>query len=84
MAWYPLSIVENTNKPPANFTEAMLRKKEHTLSQKGIQMWLLLRTFPFFVAHIIPEDDPHLQLILTLLRIMELVFAPQIVRTIIP
>lgn len=76
--------VEVKNKPSANFTEAMLRKKDHTLSQKGMQMWLLLRVFPFLVSEKVDADDDYVGLILHLLRIMELVFAPKITDSLIP
>ena len=70
--------VERKNKPSPNFTEAMLRKKQHSLSQKGMQTWLLKRVFPFLVSGKIDADDEYVRLVLYLLRIMELAFAPKI------
>lgn len=75
---------EMKNKPSANFTDGMLRKNENTLSQKGMQMWLLLRVYPFLISDKIPEGDEYLELVTYLLRIMELVFAPKIFKSLIP
>lgn len=76
--------VENTNKPSANFTDAMLRSPGYHISQKGMQVWLLLRSFPFLVSEKIAARDPHVQLIVDLLRVMEIVFAPKILKSLIP
>lgn len=42
-----------------------------------MQIWLLLRAFPFIVAQKIDKGDEHMNLILLLLRIMEIVLAPR-------
>ncbi|XP_044578915.1 uncharacterized protein LOC123261386 [Cotesia glomerata] len=39
---------ENTNKPSANFTDSMLRRKDHLISQKAMQTWCLIRALPFY------------------------------------
>ena len=48
------------------------KKNDYLLSQKAMQMWVLLRSFPFIVAEKIDREDEHINLIL-LLRIMEIV-----------
>ncbi|XP_057323483.1 uncharacterized protein LOC130670103 isoform X2 [Microplitis mediator] len=75
---FQYGFIEMTNKPSANFTDGMLRKSEHTLSQKAMQIWCLIRAFPFLVADKIPLGDKHMALILNLLKIMEIIFAPKI------
>ncbi|XP_074108723.1 uncharacterized protein LOC141533631 isoform X2 [Cotesia typhae] len=69
---------EMKNKPSSNFTDNMLRKKDHTLSQRAMQTWTLTRALPFLLADEIDSDDEHMSFVLNLLQIMELVFAPKI------
>lgn len=54
----------------------MLSRKEHTLSQKAMQMWCLIRSLPFLLASKIDEENVHMRLVVYLLRIMEIAFAP--------
>lgn len=84
IASFAYGIVENKNKPSANFSINMLQKNDHLLSQKAMQMWILLRTFPFIVAEKIDRGDEHMDLILLLLRIMEIVLAPRVTRSLMP
>ncbi|XP_065208206.1 uncharacterized protein LOC135840708 isoform X1 [Planococcus citri] len=78
-------ILEMKNKPSANLIESNIRStKEHALSQRAMQTWCLLRTFPFLIADKIPNpDDEHMHLIVLLLRIMELVFSPMITKNLL-
>lgn len=75
---FQYGLTEMTNKPSANFTDGILRRNEHTLSQKAMQIWCLIRAFPFLVADKIPSGDQYMALVLNLLKIMEIVFAPKI------
>lgn len=59
----------------------MLRKNDHTSSQKAMQTWCLARTFPFLVFHKVPLGDTHMEFLLYLLRVMEIVFAPKVTRS---
>ncbi|KAJ8678732.1 hypothetical protein QAD02_014519 [Eretmocerus hayati] len=70
--------VENKNKPSANFTRAILNDRKHTINQKACQMWCLIRVLPFLVSGKVPENDEFLRIILLLLEIMEIKFAPTI------
>ena len=72
------------NKLSTNFTEGMLRKKHYTIIQKGMQIWLLLRMFPFLVSGKVDTEDEYVGLVLYLLRIMQLVFAPKVMDSQIP
>lgn len=78
VSMFDYGYLENQNKPSANFTDSMLCRKEHTLSQKAMQMWCLIRAYPFLVSEKINEEDEYLELIRTLIRIMEIVFSPRI------
>jgi len=71
-------FVERKNKPSANFDERILNQKGNTLNQKAMQIWCLLRAFPFLISDWVPKTDKHLQIILFLLKIMEIVFAPKV------
>jgi len=71
-------FVKRKNKPSANFDERILNQKGNTLNQKAMQIWCLLRAFLFLISDWVPKADKHLQIILLLLRIMEIVFAPKI------
>ena len=73
--------MERNNKPSANFTDTNLNAGDHKLSQKAMQTWCLIRAMPFLLADKVDEDDDHMGLILYLLRIMELVFAPKLMRS---
>ncbi|XP_036138783.1 uncharacterized protein LOC118644388 isoform X2 [Monomorium pharaonis] len=81
---FQYGFVENKNKPSANFSIKMLQKNDHLLSQKAMQMWVLLRAFPFMVAEKIEREDEHMDLILILLRIMEIVLAPKVTKSLMP
>ncbi len=39
-------------------------------------MWCLLRLLPLIMGDLVPEDDPHWENYLTLLEIINIVFAP--------
>lgn len=84
IASFQYGFVENKNKSSANFSINMLRKKDNVLSQKAMQMWVLLRVFPFIVAERVNRGDKYMNLILLLLRIMEIVLAPRVTRSLMP
>ncbi|KAJ8675920.1 hypothetical protein QAD02_011706 [Eretmocerus hayati] len=75
---------ESKNKPSSNFTGPMLSKKEHCISQKAMQTWLLIRALPFILAEKVNADDEHMSLILHLLRILEIIYAPRIPMSLLP
>lgn len=76
--------LEQTNKPSANFTKEMLNKKENTLSQKAMQMWTLVRVLPFILTEKVDSENDYMQIILVLLRIMDIAFAPKIPKCDLP
>ncbi|KYQ46978.1 hypothetical protein ALC60_00120 [Trachymyrmex zeteki] len=82
---FKYGISENKNKPSANFDINHLRNlKDHSIKQTAMQTWCLIRTFPFLVLDLIPDDDEYLNLILLLNRIMEIVFALKLRTSILP
>lgn len=46
-AAFKYGYVERKNKPSANFNDRILNQKGQTLNQKAMQIWCLLRVFPF-------------------------------------
>jgi hypothetical protein len=69
--------IEAKNKPTANFMDVTLKSKDHKIRQKAVSCWLLLRSIPFFLHGRIPEcDNEHVNLLIYLLKILEIVFCP--------
>lgn len=68
-------LLEATNKPsPIN-----LNKHGHSLGQKTAQMWCFARHFPLLVQDLLTDDmTPKFEVILLLLDIMDIAFAPKI------
>lgn len=50
IASFQYGFVERKNKPSANFNERILHIKWHTLNKKAMQIWCLLRIFPFLIS----------------------------------
>ncbi|XP_033229640.1 uncharacterized protein LOC117181182 [Belonocnema kinseyi] len=81
---YSYGRLERKNKPP-NLNHNNIRNvKDHSLSQKAMQMWCFLRVFPFLVSEKLPKGHSHMQLLLLLLQIMEIVFAPKVTKSLLP
>ena len=49
-----------------------------------MQMWVLLRSFPFLVAEMVEKGNSHMQLLLLLLHVMEIIFAPKLTKSSLP
>lgn len=76
---FQFGIMEIKNKPSANFNATALKNvKDHTIPQKAVQTWCLLRVLPFLVSDIVPENDKYIKLIILLNKINEIVFAPKV------
>ena len=79
---YDYGDTEIKNKPLSNFTRNSLRYvlRDHTLKQKAAQMILLVRVLPFILSDWVPDDDPPMRVLLPLVDIMNIVFAPKLHR----
>jgi len=78
-------LTDVRNKPSSNFTsDALKNVANHTLKQKGAQVWCLLRFFPFLFNHQLDRGDEYMELVLQLVRIVGIVVAPKIPRSILP
>jgi len=78
-------MIESKNKPSANFSLANLRNLgDHKIKQRAMQTWVLLRAFPFLVEGKVLTGDKYMNLILLLLGIMEVVYAPTLSPSILP
>lgn len=81
IAAFQYGFAEKKNKPSPNFIDSNMRNiRDYSLNQKAIQV----RAFPFIVDKKIPAKDQHMNLILVLLRIMEIVFAPKLTKSLLP
>ncbi|KAJ8678856.1 hypothetical protein QAD02_014643 [Eretmocerus hayati] len=75
---------EIKNKPSGTFKILALRNlSDHSVPQKAMQTWCLLRVLPFLVSDKVPEDDVHLQILLLLNRINEIIFSFKLPRSIL-
>ncbi|XP_064630378.1 uncharacterized protein LOC135489123 isoform X1 [Lineus longissimus] len=76
---FDYGFCEDKNKPNI-ITDNSLNKTMHATGQKAAQTAFLIRHLPILVGDIIPENDEHLELILRLLRCMDIIFSPQIAK----
>lgn len=71
--------IEIKNKPSANFTDEIIKSNSNKIKQKSVQTWLLLRALPFLIGHKIPDEDlKHFELLIKLMKIVEISFSPQL------
>lgn len=77
---------EKSVKPSATFELTSLKNvlTDHTLKQKGVQTWCLLRVLPFILFDKVPSEDIYLQYLLELNKIVEIIMAPKISRSTLP
>ena len=85
VTFFKYGVLESRNRPQDSLTRtAFTNRNDHTLKQSAAQMWLLLRALPFILRDKVPENDKHMELILYLLKIMEICFAPKLDTGILP
>lgn len=85
IAMYNFGFHERKNKPSPNFQIQSIRNtSDHKIKQKAVQTWCLTRAIPFIISDKVPEDDPFLELVILLLRIMEIVFSRNVYKTMLP
>lgn len=53
----------------------MLISNDSRISQSAIQTWVLLRALPFYINTVVAPDNEYLNLLLMLLKIMEIVWS---------
>ena len=63
---------------PAEIDENNLKKPEGKIRQTASQMWLFASVLPFFIADLVPFDDPHWNCFLLLLKICNICTSWQI------
>lgn len=49
-----------------------------------MQMWCLLRVFPFLVSERVPSEHPYMCLLIQLLQIIEIIFASKLTKSLQP
>ncbi|KAJ8681995.1 hypothetical protein QAD02_017787 [Eretmocerus hayati] len=73
------------DKPSGNFNRKQLSNlSDHKIRQTSAQTWCLMRIFPFLVSDLVDSDDEHLQLIILLNKITEIVLCPVTCLSILP
>lgn len=70
------SFNDKKNKPSALASDRLRKPSDHKLGQKAAQMWCLVRMLPFLIGDCIPEGNIHYDLLLLLLRCMDIIYAP--------
>ena len=72
--------LEESGSKPVEITKKSIQGKDGTIKQSASEMWCLFRNLPMMIGDLIPADDPYWELILGLLGIMSMLFAPAITR----
>lgn len=72
---YSYGFPDNSNKPCC-LSENQLQNPDGAAGQSAAQMWALLRHFPLMMGDLVPEDDIHWELLLSLLQCMDFIFSP--------
>lgn len=81
---FPYGPIDAKNKPSLTFTLSNLKKvHEHKIQQSASQVRCLIRVLPFIIADKINENDMYLRFLLNMGKILQIVFAPKITRSII-
>jgi len=78
--------VDNLNQVLVSFNYSLSDKNSqppslsalHLVKMSASEMWCFLRNMPLMIGAQVPRDDKHWQLILMLLDIIDIVFAPKI------
>lgn len=66
----------HTNRGTKQFVKPRSFTYSNTIGGNAHENWTQLRLLPLLIGHILPEDEPVLQLILEFKDIVELVVAP--------
>lgn len=72
------SFNDRKNKPSIVLPERLRNLSDHKLGQKAVQMWCFTRMLPLLIGDKIPHDNEHYELLLLLLRCMDVIFAPSV------
>lgn len=71
------SPIERGSKPTC-ISASHLKIGDGAIKQSASEMWCLVTNLPIIIGDQVPTDDPHWQLLLSLLDVMSLVFASAI------
>ncbi|XP_071813669.1 uncharacterized protein [Apostichopus japonicus] len=69
---------DRKNKPSAVMPDRLRNIADHKLGQKAVQMWCLTRMLPLLIGSRVPYNNEYYELLLLLLRCMDIIFAPVI------
>ena len=79
MTSFNYGFQEKRNKP-CPFTKTALRSPDGAAGQNAGQMWCLVRHIALMLGDLVPENDQHWELLLTLLDCLDIIFSPVISR----
>ncbi|KAL2101379.1 hypothetical protein ACEWY4_003140 [Coilia grayii] len=68
----------DSGSKPAEITKNCIYSSDGTVKQNAAEMWCLMRVLPLMGGDLIPGNDDHWELLLSLSEIMTIVFAPAI------
>lgn len=82
---FPYGPIASKNKPSLTFTLSNLKNvHEHKIQQSAAQTHCLIRVLPFIFADKVNENDIYLRILINMGKILEIVFAPRMTRSMIP
>lgn len=71
--------VEEKNKPVNNFATNHIYSNTKNIKQRAIQTWVLLRSLPFLIGHLIPNEcHEYMRLLMLLQKILEIVTSHEV------
>lgn len=76
---YNYGLPDKRNKP-CPYTMDALRRPDGAPGQNAGQMWCLMRHIPLILGDLVPLEDDHWELLLSLLDCMDIIFSPIISR----
>lgn len=69
---------DRKNKPSTVLPDRIRNLTDHKLGQKAAQMWCLIRMLPLLIGDKIPLGNAHYELLLLLLRCLDIIYGPLI------
>lgn len=76
MKSFAYQLIDRKNKPTELTRSVLTNLEDHKLRQHASQMWCLVRMLPFLIGDKVPIGHEHYELLLLLLRCMDIIFSP--------
>ena len=75
---FQYAFSDRKNKPSTVLPDKIKNLGDHKLGQKAAQMWCFIRMLPLLIGDRIPLGNAHYELLLLLLRCLDIIYAPLI------